>query len=171
MYVLNRTRNIDNFKQLLVFSVKVLNWKHYRTYRLVSFDCKVKWNINHIDQQECIPVGCVPSASVAITRCQYWGGVPSGGGVCSFPGGVTSGGVPSRDVYLPGGCTFRGVYQAYPPPSWNGPGSGTPPRRNLGPCISTLPEGTWDQAYPTPLWTEWQTHVKTLPSRSFIGGR
>ena len=24
--------------------------------------------------QECIPIGCVPTAAVASTRCQYWGG-------------------------------------------------------------------------------------------------
>ena len=112
MYVLNRTRNIDNFEQLLVFSMKVVNCKHYKTYRLVSFDCKVKYNNNHIDQQECIPVGCVPPASVATS--QYWGGVPSGGACtsrgCTLWGCTFQGGVPSK------GCTFRGLYQAYPPP-------------------------------------------------------
>ena len=30
--------------------------------------------------QECIPVGCVPTAAVAATRCQYQGGLPPGRG-------------------------------------------------------------------------------------------
>ena len=32
-------------------------------------------------QQECIPVGCVPTAAVATTRCQYKEGLPPGRGV------------------------------------------------------------------------------------------
>ena len=30
-------------------------------------------------KQECIPVGCIPTAAVAATRCQYWRGSASGG--------------------------------------------------------------------------------------------
>ena len=30
--------------------------------------------LTQMKTQECIPVGCVPTAAVAITRCQYWGG-------------------------------------------------------------------------------------------------
>ena len=48
-------------------------------------------------KQECIPVGCVPSAAVAVC----WGGVCLGGGVC--PGVSAQGGV------CPGGCLHRGV--------------------------------------------------------------
>ena len=45
-------------------------------------------------KQECIPVGCVPSATVAVSRVR--GG---GGGVCvSAPGGCL----------LPGGCVCSG---------------------------------------------------------------
>ena len=32
-------------------------------------------------KQECIPVGCVPTAAVAAIRCQNWEGVLLGGGV------------------------------------------------------------------------------------------
>ena len=51
-------------------------------------------------KQECITVGCVPSAAVAVSR--GGGGVPGPGELYLVPGGV---------VYLPGGCTWsRGVY-------------------------------------------------------------
>ena len=77
-------------------------------------------------QQECIPVGCVPSAAVAVSRGVYLvpgGGVPSPGGCTWYGvstlggpgprgvylvqgGGVCSGGVPGpRGVYLVRGCT------------------------------------------------------------------
>ena len=51
-------------------------------------------------EQECIPVGCVPSAAVAVSR----------GGGCSCPGGVPGpGGVPvRRGVPGLGGCTWSG---------------------------------------------------------------
>ena len=46
-------------------------------------------------KQECIPVGCVPSATVAVC----WGGVPDpGGGGCAWSGGVpgaTGVGIPA----------------------------------------------------------------------------
>ena len=58
-------------------------------------------------QQECIPVGCVLSASVAVCR---GGGLPAPGGSapggCLLPGGVCSqGGVCSRG----GTCYWGGV--------------------------------------------------------------
>ena len=73
----------------------------------------------HIGQQECIPVGCVPFAAMAV----YWGsllpgGSAHGGGVSahrgSAPGGdlllggVCSGGVSApRGVSVPGGvCSW-----------------------------------------------------------------
>ena len=78
-------------------------------------------------EQECIPVGCVPSAAVAVSRgvclvpwgCALswgvylvWGGVPGPGGPglwgCTWSRGVylVQGGVPG-----PGGCTWSwGVY-------------------------------------------------------------
>ena len=43
-------------------------------------------------KQECIPVGCVPSAAVAVSA-------PGVGGVCLLRGGLVRGGVP-----VPGGC-------------------------------------------------------------------
>ena len=67
-------------------------------------------------KQECIPVGCVPSATVAIC----WGGTWSrgmylpGGGTwswgCTWSQGVylVLGGVPGPRGYLPGGCTCPG---------------------------------------------------------------
>ena len=65
-----------------------------------------------IYEQECIPVGCIPSATVAVS----WGlylvpeGVPGPGGTC--PGVYLVGA-----VYLPGGCTWsRGTCPGTPPP-------------------------------------------------------
>ena len=61
-------------------------------------------------QQECIPVGCVPSAAVAVSA-------PGGRGVSSPAGGVWSGVVgvlllggvsASRRCLLPGGVCSRG---------------------------------------------------------------
>ena len=49
-------------------------------------------------KQECIPVGYVPSATVAVCR-----GVPGPGGACSR-GGAWSGGCLLRRVPGPGGC-------------------------------------------------------------------
>ena len=85
-------------------------------------------------EQECIPVGCVPSAAVAVSRggCTwFWGGTWSGGYLvpagCTWSGGCTwsrgvylvQGGVPGLGVGVPGlggvpgpgGCTWsQGVY-------------------------------------------------------------
>ena len=71
-----------------------------------------------LQQQECIRVGCVLTAAVATTRCQYWEGcmmsltvwshVLSMRGVSLFRGGglSTSGGVvyASEEVWLKGVC-------------------------------------------------------------------
>ena len=89
-------------------------------------------------RQECIPVGCVPLASVATTRRQYQG--------VYFLEGYLLEGVPSwkvyipREVYLPDGCTRHNYHlprmdlgQAYPLP-----------RRNLGPDIPTTSCGQTD---------------------------
>ena len=52
------------------------------------------------EQQECIPVGCVPSAAVAVC----WGG-------CLLPGDAWLGGVPAPGgCLLPGGACSRGPY-------------------------------------------------------------
>ena len=59
-------------------------------------------------KQECIPVGCVPSAAVAVSRA---GGVPGPGGYTWSQGGVPGpGGVPGLGgVYLvPGGVPGPG---------------------------------------------------------------
>ena len=64
--------------------------------------------------QECIPVGCLPSAAVAVSG--GWGGVVRLGGGCwprgCLPGGVCPGGLPGgclpRGVSVQGGCLPRG---------------------------------------------------------------
>ena len=80
-------------------------------------------------QQECIPVGCVPPAAVAVGGCLLPGGSPCGGlgcllprggspcqGGCLLPGGFSlPGGVPpSWEVSLPGwgGASFPGSLPA-----------------------------------------------------------
>ena len=57
--------------------------------------------------QECIPVGCVPSAAVTVSR---GGGLLQGGlwGV-SAPEGVYTRGCLLKGVSAPGGCLLRGV--------------------------------------------------------------
>ena len=76
-------------------------------------------------KQECIPVGCVPSATAAVC----WG-VPAPGGACSWgvpaPGGCLLQGVPARGCLLLGGaccwgCLLLGVVSQHalrqtPPP-------------------------------------------------------
>ena len=59
----------------------------------------------NISQQECIPVGCILSATVAVTG--GWGVCPEGGvcpGGCVFPGVCLTGGCLSREV-LPNGVS------------------------------------------------------------------
>ena len=91
-------------------------------------------HIDNIYQQECIPVGCVPSAAVAVSRGGVGGvtgprGVylaPGGsapGGLYLVPGGVLAlGGVCSRGCLLPGGvgvCSSGGyTWSGTPPPLW-----------------------------------------------------
>ena len=57
----------------------------------------VHCHLNPFDKQECIPVGCVPSAAVAVC----WGDLPARGGEMSARGVL-----PARGVCLvcPGGC-------------------------------------------------------------------
>ena len=71
------------------------------------------------------------------------------GGVC-LGVVVCPGGVSSRAMSAQGGVCPGGVF----------PGAGVCPGRR-----SVCPEGV-----KTPLWTEWQTGVKTLPCRNFVAG-
>ena len=95
-------------------------------------------------KQECIPVGCVPSAAVAIC----WGVcLPMGG---SLPGGVCPRGVcPERGVSVQGDVRPGGVCP------W-----GVCP----GGC---LPKGVSFQRGEC-LRTEWHMPVKTLPWRNYV---
>ena len=59
-------------------------------------------------RQECIPVGCVPSAAAAICR---------GGGCVCFPGGLCFQGVlPRGDVCASRGCGIPACTEADTPP-------------------------------------------------------
>ena len=76
--------------------------------------------LRHSSKQECIPVGCVPSATVAICR-----GVPALGG-CLFWGGCLLQGVPALGGACSRGCLVQGVSA---PRGWWYPSmhSGRPP--------------------------------------------
>ena len=56
-------------------------------------------------KQECILVGCVPSAAVAVS----WGCLPSPGGVLPSGGCFLLGVLPSQGVSAPRGSASRGV--------------------------------------------------------------
>ena len=59
--------------------------------------------------QECIPLGCVPAAAVATTRCQYKRGFCPEGGLC-----------PQRS--LSRGCLYRRSLSPTPTPGQNNRG-------------------------------------------------
>ena len=82
--------------------------------------------IKTISQQECIPVGCLPSTAVAV----------SGGG----GGGSGQGGCLPKVGVCPGDVCLRGV------------------SAQVVSARHTV----------LPLWTEWQTDVKTLPCRNYV---
>ena len=84
--------------------------------------CGMNRNYNSNPKQECIPVGCVPSAASGRIS---GGGVPGPGGMYQVPGGCTwsgdctngPGGVylvpvgvpgPGGMYLVPGGCTWSG---------------------------------------------------------------
>ena len=127
-------------------------------------------------KQECIPVGCVPSAC-----CSY------------FPASSTSGGVPARGVYLLGGvptqgdvpaggctcrggvpaqgCTYQGVYLLGVYLSGGVPALGGVPAQEGVPAANTRPRGVYLPRY-SPLRTEFLTHATeniTLPQTFFCG--
>ena len=101
-------------------------------------------------KQECIPVGCIPSAAVAI-----WGCLPKGvsaswgvclGGVSALVGCLLRGVSAWGSVY-PGECLPMGVH----PPQTQRQTASPRPRGRYPPD----PEAEGD----TPLWTEFLTHA------------
>ena len=70
--------------------------------------------VKHMLQQECIPVGCVPSATVAVC----WGGACSWGvlapGGCLLRGGVLWGAACSRGYLLLGGVVSQHALRQTP---------------------------------------------------------
>ena len=87
------------------------------------------WSVSdkRIYRQECIPVGCIPSAAVAV----FWRGVYSGGVVCSW-GWVCSGGeclLWGWGVCFGGGLLRGGGWWWYPSMHW-----GRPPRGQTDRC-------------------------------------
>ena len=111
-----------------------------------------KISLNLCGKQECILVGCVPPASCRREVSVQGGFCPGdslsggslSGGLC--PGGLHPGGLRPGGL-CPGGSLSRGV-------SVQG--------------VSV--QGVFLTETPLPLWTESQTHVKTLPCRNFVAG-
>ena len=133
-------------------------------------------------KQECIPIGCVPSAAVA--RCLSGGGVSAQEVIC--PEGVSAqecvcpGGVSVKRVSAHGaGVCPEGVRPWLCLPRSVSAQEGCLSSRVsaqvgcvclgdvcLGGCLSRgcLPDTTH------PLWTEWQKCGKTLPCRNYVAG-
>ena len=83
------------------------------------FGCDSKQYLRY-QKQECIPVGCVPSAEVTFERGCLPRGCVSAQGVCVCPGGVSAGGgVCPGGVFLvgclPGGCLPQCMLGYTPP--------------------------------------------------------
>ena len=85
--------------------------KGFQSWKIMEF--------SNLSQQESIPIGCVPSAAVAVMREGGWGascfrGVYAQGvssqGKCLCPGGC----LPGAGVCLPGGVLPGGVFQTPP---------------------------------------------------------
>ena len=112
--------------------------------------------VKNIMKQECIPVGCVPSVAVAI----FWG-LPQ----CML--GYTP---PAWAWTSLQACAWRPPPQPDPPNLSPGCGPGDPPSQTpqpppgYGPGDLPWPDpptSPLGMGLETPLWTEWQTCVKT----------
>ena len=128
---------------------------------LVSLNC-ARLNIAHLsprekrkkflEWQECIPVGCIPSAAVAMSIPACTGHCVSqhvlGRGGCLYPSMHWAGGCVYPSMHWAGGCLPRGVSAQ----------GGVCPRgvsAQGGVCLGRLyPSMHWGR-HPPP-WTEWQ---------------
>ena len=105
---------------------------------LVHNHIMIMYEEDLVMKQECIPVGCLPSTAVAVC----WG-------VC-LEGQCMLRGVSARRC-LPKGVSAQGVSSQGVSAQGGGVSArGVAPR------------------HPNPLWTEWQTPVKTLPCRNYV---
>ena len=141
----NLTKSLDPL--VVVPQLGTFTMKQWPSFVLVPFQkiyCSQK-----IVKQECIPVGCVPPAAVALGGggASFRGVLPAGGppswgvslpGGCLLPGDASfllgdvsllGGLLPARGVSLPGGCLLPGGSPCWGvPPSWGGlPAGGVPP--------------------------------------------
>ena len=83
--------------------VRTMLMLYYR-YFLYSFLCQKPLKNVPMNQQKCIPVGCVPPACCPyLPACTAHGGCTHPGGMY-LPGVYLPGGVPAWGVYLPRGC-------------------------------------------------------------------
>ena len=147
----------------------------YLVSRLYNFEACIIQNENSIElrpwqfKQESIPVGCVPPASVATTKCQHQGVYLPG---VYFLGGRGVSQVPCFGVgwvyIIAHSCSGH----AYPLPRHTHPPGHTHPKRDLRPGIPNhLQKGHGSRhTHPHPPPLDRQTLVKTLPSRNYHCG-
>ena len=105
--------------------------------------------------------------------CTCLGGVPAQGWGCTCPEGV-----PAQGVYLPGGVYLtRGVpVQVFPLPMWTECQTGAkllpcPYRPLQWPSREGGVSPGCVHPTPSPIWTEWQMLVKTLPFCNYCCGQ
>ena len=85
-----------------VCKYKYFKYKYLNIWiRVVVEMKKASWPAKSIYKQECIPVGCVLTTTVAATRCRYSGGLPTGG-----------------STYYGEGVSIRGQSGWTPPSLW-----------------------------------------------------
>ena len=117
-------------------------------------------------KQECIPVECVPTAAVSVTRCHYQGGCLSGRGICREGGLCLDGGLCPEGISVQGFRSTGGLCSQDVSVSLSRGGgsvSGVLFHRGSLYTGSLCPQGSLStRGLPTPLWTERQTGVKTL---------
>ena len=105
------TLTVHHLMDSFVFTVQF--FRNYRKLEMLTRKTYIG-NSKNISAQECIPVGCVPSAAVAVSRvggCLLPGGVYSrGGGVCLLGGLLPGGG-----LFCGGGCGIPACTEAATP--------------------------------------------------------
>ena len=134
--------------------------------------------------QECIPVGCVLPAAVAVRG--WRGGLHQVTVMAFWCGGLVMAFCPSpqkahtrRPPSIRRPPNQKAITEGNIPPGADPPGPGPPqeqtPPRDQAPPPETCCKACWDITCnacwdSTPLWTESQTPVKTLPCPNFVAG-
>ena len=155
----NKTWNVVVSGKCTQFSNEFVNFSKFCKNAMAVTSILFLFKMQTYFQQESITVGCVPPASVVITRCHFCGGRTEGGYnqytcplplvypppwyTCSLSISLVYSlpGIPTPLVYLPHGITNHGIPTPIYLPPWYTPwytnlSPGIPtPRRDLGPGI------------------------------------